>query len=116
MGAVGPAWRHPPDGQTAALPQPLRALFLGTCVCLRLSTLHPQGGEDGITGRPLRHSTLQSGPCVTGIIVLGLVTVHPVGLRKRTFIMLGLILSTVPMKLALPLGIHPAAAVTSAVS
>lgn len=41
MGAVGPAWRHPPDGQTA----PLRALFLGTCVCLHLS--HPSSSGRG---------------------------------------------------------------------
>lgn len=43
---------------------------------------------------------------MTGITVLGLVTVHPVGLRKRTFIVLGLIVSTVPTKLALPLSLH----------
>lgn len=46
MGAVGPAWRCPLDGQTAPLPQPLRALFLGTCVCLHLS--HPSfSGKEG---------------------------------------------------------------------
>lgn len=84
MGAVGPAWRSPLDGQTAPVPQPLRALFwVPVCACT-CPTLHSQGGRGGITGHPLRHSTLQSGWCVAGVIVPGLVTIHPVGLWKRT--------------------------------
>ncbi|EDM08862.1 ATPase, class VI, type 11A (predicted), isoform CRA_h [Rattus norvegicus] len=66
MGAVGPAWRHPLDGQTTPLSPPLRELcsWAPACACA-CPTLHPQGGEGGVTDCPLKHSTLQSGPCVT---------------------------------------------------
>lgn len=62
MGAVGPAWRCPLDGQTAPLPQPLRALFLGTCVCLRLS--HPsssgRGGWDHRWPTQAQHTAIRT--------------------------------------------------------
>lgn len=92
MGAVGPAWRHPLDGQTSPLPQPLRAQFLGTCVCLHLS--HPSSSGRG--GWCHRLATQAQHTAVWTVCD------HTSSWVMEKDTVLGLLFSTAAVKLALP--------------